>query len=113
MSDQSKQFKKQMDMMFQIKFEGEDKSHYIDEEPHMLHYAITGGFHPLVLGQHLNIINPGPRVGKNATFEIVRKLGLGLYSTVWLVRSTGYGNPLVYMRFVFLVTDFFFIDAQR
>ena len=92
MSDQSGQFKKQIDMMFQNKFEGEEKPGYIDEEPHMLPYTITGGFHPLVLGQHLDIINPGQIVGPNAMFEIVRKLGLGLCSSVWLVHSTGYGN---------------------
>jgi hypothetical protein len=48
MSDQSGQFKKQIDMMFQNKFEGEEKPRHIDEEPHMLHYAITAGFHPLL-----------------------------------------------------------------
>jgi hypothetical protein len=92
MGDQSGQFEKQIAVMFQNKVGEKEMPHYIDEEPHMLHYAIAGGFHPLVLGQHLNIINPGPTVGKNATFEIVRKLGFGLYSSVWLVHSTGYGN---------------------
>jgi hypothetical protein len=107
MSDQSALFKKYTAAMFQH-IVGEEVPHYIDEEPHMLHHTISGGFHPLVLGQHLNMINPGPTVGKNATFEIVRKLGLGLYSSVWLVHSTGYGN----LRYHTLATDLL-IDAKR
>jgi len=89
MSGQSEQFKKQITVLFQNKI---GEAHYVDEEPHMLHYLIAGGFYPLVLGQQLNIFKAGGKVGKNATFEIVRKLGLGLCSSVWLVHSTGYGN---------------------
>jgi hypothetical protein len=89
-SDQG-QFETQIAAIFQGKGGEKEKPHYVDEEPHMLPSEIAGGFHPLALGQRLDIINPGPTVG-NGTFEIVRKLGWGLYSSVWLVRSTGYGN---------------------
>ena len=59
--------------------EGDDndgEAFHCDEEPHMLSPEQGYGFFPLTLGQTL-------RGGK---LEIVRKLGWGLNSSVWLAR---------------------------
>lgn len=48
------------------------------EDPHR--YKL-GGFHPLVLHEHL----------KDGRYEIWEKLGSGASATVWLARDTLYG----------------------
>lgn len=60
--------------------DGEGESFQCDEEPHMLSPELGYGYFPLQLTQTL-------RGGK---LEIVRKLGWGLNSSVWLARVHGY-----------------------
>ena len=43
----------------------------------------VGGFHPIELGDVLN-----------TRYRVVRKLGYGRYSTVWLVEDNQYFNTL-------------------
>ncbi len=47
------------------------------EEPHMLRYPHPPGFIPLQLGDRLC----------NGRYDIVRKLGYGISSSVWLARD--------------------------
>jgi len=52
-----------------------------DEEPHFLKPDQGFGFNPLKLGERLQ---SGKTLG--GTYEIVRKLGFGANSSVWLVK---------------------------
>jgi hypothetical protein len=59
---------------------GEGTTFIADEEPHFLKPDLGYGFNPLNLGERL-------RSGKvDRTYEIVRKLGFGGGSSVWLVK---------------------------
>jgi serine/threonine protein kinase len=49
-----------------------------------------GGFHPVNLGDTFH----------GGTYRVIRKLGEGSYSTVWLAVSTGYVHPY----FMFCIT---------
>ena len=59
---------------------GEETTFIADEEPHFLKPDLGYGFNPL---------NPGERLRSrrvDRTYEIVRKLGFGGGSSVWLVK---------------------------
>ena len=43
-----------------------------------------GGYHPVLLGDTF----------KNDTYRILKKIGYGSFSTVWLARDTKYPKPL-------------------
>ncbi|TDL24708.1 kinase-like protein [Rickenella mellea] len=60
---------------------GEEGVFYSDEEPHFLKPELGFGFNPLMLGDHLDNINP-----RSTTYVVVRKLGYGGTSSVWLAR---------------------------
>ena len=60
--------------------EGDGRSFDCDEEPHMLDARTGYGFFPLTLGRMLN----------KGKYEVVRKLGWGSASSVWLARVVGY-----------------------
>jgi serine/threonine-protein kinase SRPK3 len=72
---------------------GEENMIYAEEEPHMLPIRYSGGYCPLTLGENLSIFNEGPTV-VGGNFKIVRKLGWGAYSSVWLAESQGCVLPL-------------------
>ena len=59
---------------------GEDTTFTADEEPHFLKPDLGYGFNPLNLGERFH----SRRVDR--TYEIVRKLGFGGGSSVWLVK---------------------------
>ena len=61
---------------------GEEVTFTSDEEPHFLKPDLGYGFNPLKLGEHLW----SPKA--DCTYEIVRNLGSGANSSVWLVRSS-------------------------
>jgi hypothetical protein len=66
---------------------------YAEEEPHMLPITHSVGYCPLTLGETLSIIKEGPTV-VGGNFRIVRKLGWGAYSSVWLAESRGCVAPV-------------------
>jgi hypothetical protein len=74
--------RQQVRVIFRLK-NGEEIEYAPDEEPHALRPDFRGdGYMPLALGQRLPLANhlqPG-------FFEIVRKLGWGETSSVWLGR---------------------------
>ena len=55
-------------------------------EPH--HRYEPGGYHPVIAGEVYN-----------QRYRVIRKLGWGLYSTVWLVQDTQFVLELVISRF--------------
>lgn len=56
-----------------------DAQHVCDEEPHMLMHEDALGYMPLQLGAKL----------ARGAYEVVRKLGWGTNSSVWLAREAG------------------------
>jgi len=70
---------------------GEENLVYAEEEPHMLPMTHSGGFCPVTLGETLPTFEGPGLIGGN--FKIVRKLGWGTYSTVWLAESQGCVDP--------------------
>jgi serine/threonine-protein kinase SRPK3 len=60
---------------------GEEVTFTSDEEPHFLKPDHGFGFNPLKLGECLQ----GSKT-RGGTYEIVRKLGFGLNSSVWLAK---------------------------
>jgi serine/threonine-protein kinase SRPK3 len=61
----------------QINEEDDGEVFECDEEPHMLSPQLGYGYYPLMLGQRLH----------EDKYEIVRKLGWGGYSSVWLAKE--------------------------
>ncbi|KAH7903737.1 kinase-like domain-containing protein [Hygrophoropsis aurantiaca] len=72
---------------------GEEGVFTSDEEPHFLKPELGFGFNPLKLGAHLN---GGLKLG--GSYEIVRKLGFGANSSVWLVKFSN--NPTTEKQFL-------------
>ena len=62
------------------KYNGKEGVFVCDEEPHFLKPDLGYGFNPLKLGERLQGRKPG------RIYEIVRKLGFGGGSSVWLVK---------------------------
>lgn len=60
----------------EITEEDDGETFEYDEEPHMFPLNIGTGFYPMSLGQKLD----------DGKYEIVRKLGYGGHSSVWLAR---------------------------
>jgi serine/threonine-protein kinase SRPK3 len=54
----------------------------VDPEPQ--HRYEPGGYHPVIIGEIYN-----------QRYEVIRKLGWGMYSTVWLVRDTQFVFDLI------------------
>jgi hypothetical protein len=72
--------RQQVRVVFRMKT-GEEIEYTPDEEPHALRPALGGeGYMPLALGQRLPLADQLPDI------EIVRKLGWGETSSVWLGR---------------------------
>ncbi|KAG8811260.1 hypothetical protein FRC17_002547, partial [Serendipita sp. 399] len=59
-----------------------------DEEPHMFPVEIGTGYPGLQLGSSPEVIQLGPNL-TGCRFEVVRKLGWGEFSSVWLARVSG------------------------
>ncbi|KAL1939579.1 hypothetical protein VTO73DRAFT_9890 [Trametes versicolor] len=59
-----------------------DAQHVCDEEPHMLMHEDALGYMPVQLGAKL----------ARGAYEVVRKLGWGTNSSVWLAREAGTGS---------------------
>jgi serine/threonine-protein kinase SRPK3 len=72
------------EVVFSSNATDEENVIYAEEELHML----PGGYCPVTLGETLSMINAGPTV-VGGNFKIVRKLGWGAYSSVWLAESQG------------------------
>jgi serine/threonine protein kinase len=53
-----------------------NESHWVNEEEPVEKYAPPTGFHPVMVGDVLG-----------SRYRIIRKLGWGVYSTVWLVHN--------------------------
>jgi hypothetical protein len=56
---------------------GDERFHHLTAPVENLEAYRPGGYHPLYLGDHLH----------NQRYTILRKLGYGSYSTVWLARD--------------------------
>ena len=66
------------DSISSIKIDGKEGGDEFrcDEEPHMLGFEVGHGYNPLMLGQLLD----------NGKYEIIRKLGWAVNSSVWLAK---------------------------
>lgn len=69
-----------------------DAQHVCDEEPHMLMHEDALGYMPVQLGAKL----------ARGAYEVVRKLGWGTNSSVWLAREAGTGSDATCVPIVLL-----------
>ncbi|KAF9480907.1 kinase-like protein [Pholiota conissans] len=96
---------------FQItyyKHNGEGEELQVDKEPHFLPASKTYGYNPLKIGDRL--VRPD---GKKRIYEVVRKLGYGTSSSVWLVRSDDAGAKIRFLALKILITKSSMIDINK